>query len=652
MKTKNIFRMLLVAVALLLGANNVKADDYQYEGEVFTNLTSTSTIRVNCSVTNINYWQITFATINDQTPEFADWHGGTDWGAAWYYTKNNHAGYFINDSYFDLKCDQSTVNKLKNNGLKISTQGLTVTGISIDGSSASGGGNISTTDVTVWTGSVWSGKWAENGSRVFLDNGAFSSLKCDGEDIIRVYGTLGSIGVDDWGNAWFIQFLGGNWQPQGGWDCLNRSGNTNDFTGYVDFEVTSDVASILKNNTYSSDGKCAILQGHNITFTSIVVNPSNTNATTPTLTFPQLRYDVTFGTQFDAPTATCSVDGLTISYNSNNPDVAEVASNGAVTIKAAGRATITASTPATGVYNAATASYQLFVSKANVELSYSPQEVTATLGEAWTMPTLSNPLHVAVTYSSTNQNVATIDANGNVTLVGTGETLIKANYAGDNNHYAKEASYKLTVKGATEIPEYISVNMGNYECRTYVTTTYIDFSQSVGIKGYYAAGLNNEGTAVQFTKVTGVVPPHVPLLLQKISGAFEYKLRISNTENATAPSPNKLNAGSSSIFNSGIWGSSIYVLTVHNNQLVFAEVSDVNKKAHVDEEHAYLDLNNSNAHARLTISFDDNNNGATGIDAIESNEESREVIYDLHGQRVQNPTKGVYIINGKKMVIK
>ena len=652
MKTKNIFRMLLVAATLLLGANNVKADDYQYEGEVFANLTSTSTIRVNCSVTNINYWQITFATINDQTPEFADWHGGTDWGAAWYYTKNNHAGYFINDSYFDLKCDQSTVNKLKNNGLKISTQGLTVTGISIDGSSASGGGNSSTTDVTVWTGSVWSGKWAENGSRVFLDNGAFSSLKCDGEDIIRVYGTLGSIGVDDWGNAWFIQFLGGNWQPQGGWDCLNRSGNTNDFTGYVDFEVTSDVASILKNNTYSSDGKCAILQGHNITFTSIVVNPSNTNATTPTLTFPQLRYDVTFGTQFDAPTATCSVDGLTISYNSNNPDVAEVASNGAVTIKAAGRATITASTPATGVYNAATASYQLFVSKANVELSYSPQEVTATLGEAWTMPTLSNPLHVAVTYSSTNQNVATIDANGNVTLVGTGETLIKANYAGDNNHYAKEASYKLTVKGATEIPEYISVNMGNYECRTYVTTTYIDFSQSVGIKGYYATGLNNEGTAVQFTKVTGVVPPHVPLLLQKISGAFEYKLRISNTENATAPSPNKLNAGSSSIFNSGIWGSSIYVLTVHNNQLVFAEVSDVNKKAHVDEEHAYLDLNNSNAHARLTISFDDNNNGATGIDAIESNEESREVIYDLHGQRVQNPTKGVYIINGKKMVIK
>jgi hypothetical protein len=525
MKTKNIFRMLLVAATLLMGANNVMADDeynYQYEGEVFANLTSTSTIRVNCSVTNIYYWQITFATINGQTPDFADWHGGTDWGAAWYYTNSNHGGYLINDSYFDLKCDQSTVNKLKNNGLKISTKGLTVTDISIDGSSASGGG-----------------------------------------------------------------------------------GGT-----------------------------------------------STTDKTTPTLTFPQSSYNVTYGTTFDAPTATCNVDGLTISYGSSNPNVAEVASNGAVTIKAVGRATITASTPATDVYNAATASYQLVVSKANIELSYSPQEATATIGEAWTAPTLSNPSHVAVTYSSTNQNVATIDANGNVTLVGAGETWIKANYAGDNNYNAKEASYKLTVNGGPEIPEYISVNMGNYECRTYVTTTYIDFSQSVGIKGYYATGLNNEGTAVQFTKVTGVAPPHVPLLLQKISGAFEYKLRISDTENATAPSPNKLNAGSSNNVKSWIWGSNIYVLTVHNNQLVFAEVNDINNKAHVDEEHAYLDLNNSNAHARLTISFDDNNNGATGIDAIESNDQSKEVIYNLRGQRVQKPTKGVYIINGKKMVVK
>ena len=659
MKTKNIFRMLLVAATLLMGANNVMADTetplwdgvgntlscVKINGTAFSNLTGTSyKLRV---YTNDGKQIFIAAGSNENDESQNEPLFYTDYNT-WIRNGENYnsAGYFE----FLLKTEMIT--KLSQRGLIVKDYSSKISKVSLV--EASGGGSSSTTDVTVWTGSVWVGKWGEGGSYGYLPNNTFSSLKCDGTDIIRVNGTLGNLGPDDWGNAWFIQIIGGNWEPQGGWDCLNRSSNnTSDFTGHVDFVVSSEAASVLKNNTNSNNGNCAILNGHNITYTSIVVNPSDaTNKSTPTLTFPQSSYNVTYGTAFEAPTATCNVDGLTISYESSNPNVAEVTSNGAVTIKAVGQTTITASTPATDVYNAATASYQLFVSKANIELSYSPQEATATIGEAWTVPTLSNPSHVAVTYSSTNQNVATIDANGNVTLVGAGETWIKANYAGDNNYNAKEASYKLTVNAAPETPEYISVNMGNFECRTYVTTTYIDFSQSVGIKGFYATGLNSEGTAVQFTKVTGVVPPRVPLLLQKISSAFEYKLRISDTENATAPSPNKLKVGSSSNDDSWIWGSNIYVLTVHNNQLVFAEVNDFNKQAHVDAEHAYLDLSNSNAGARLTISFDDNNNGATGIDAIESNEQSREAIYDLHGQRVQNPTKGVYIFNGKKMVIK
>jgi hypothetical protein len=41
-----------------------------------------------------------------------------------------------------------------------------------------------------------------------------------------------------------------------------------------------------------------------------------------------------------------------------------------------------------------------------------------------------------------------------------------------------------------------------------------------------------------------------------------------------------------------------------------------------------------------------------GIDNSEIAIENRSVIYDLHGRRVENPGKGIYIIDGRKVVIK
>ena len=50
----------------------------------------------------------------------------------------------------------------------------------------------------------------------------------------------------------------------------------------------------------------------------------------------------------------------------------------------------------------------------------------------------------------------------------------------------------------------------------------------------------------------------------------------------------------------------------------------------------------------LTFVFDD----ATGIKQVESSKMNVEDIYNLNGQKVQNPTKGLYIMNGKKVIIK
>ncbi len=43
---------------------------------------------------------------------------------------------------------------------------------------------------------------------------------------------------------------------------------------------------------------------------------------------------------------------------------------------------------------------------------------------------------------------------------------------------------------------------------------------------------------------------------------------------------------------------------------------------------------------------------ATNINQIEVSEDSSVVYYDLSGRRVENPVKGIYIVNGRKVFIK
>lgn len=68
---------------------------------------------------------------------------------------------------------------------------------------------------------------------------------------------------------------------------------------------------------------------------------------------------------------------------------------------------------------------------------------------------------------------------------------------------------------------------------------------------------------------------------------------------------------------------------------------------------AFLVLTNAEAQAKgFVLEFEDG--GTTGIETIENSRHSTEdgIYYDLQGRRVENPTRGVYIVNGKKVVIK
>ena len=75
-----------------------------------------------------------------------------------------------------------------------------------------------------------------------------------------------------------------------------------------------------------------------------------------------------------------------------------------------------------------------------------------------------------ITYSSSNQEVATISAEGIVTVVGPGTTIIKAIAAGDDTYEEGAAQYTLTVRASSvTLPYSTDFKSGLGEWLTYVT---------------------------------------------------------------------------------------------------------------------------------------------------------------------------------------
>ena len=753
MKTKNIFRMLLVAAALLMGANNVKPETYEYEKETFASLTSTSIIRVNCSNINENYWQITFATKDGQTPDFAEgWGGGSDWGSTWYYTKSSHSSYLINNSYFDLKCDQNTVNKLSNYGLKIETQGLTVTSVTIVGGSSKttpilsfGEGaqetynitygdsftgptatcnidglevNYTSSDLTVaevgtYTGALTIKKAGTTVITAHTDetsdyNAASISYTLN---IAMAYSVTvnavsnGSVSVDKSSTA-AGQTVTITTTPNSGYELgsisvkdasnntvtLSGSGNTRTFTMpasnvtvSAEFTVAYSAAEADKHSlTFETPDYCAatwdsstntftwgnrdgwntawtFMAAQNISgdlsnWTHLHLHVSNWNNASA----QQLR--VVFKKNDGSSPPSGPTKEFVVSPNaSGNIDLNLVGVNwGDCDITSIQDLTIYGCTRDNGSQEASvvvTDAYYVTAtetSKQDVTLAFSPTSATATMGEAFTAPTLTATSNgetvtlTGITYSSSAPGVATVNESGVVTLVAAGTTTITASFAGNDTYNAASASYTLTVNAAApSADDYIDVsddgNLAYYGYRTYVTTTTVDFSRSIGVEAYYATGLNTARTDVEFTQILGTCPANVPLLLKKKNGANEFKL-LKSTASATAPTGNKLQPGTGDT----VSGDDKYVLTYHSGSVVFAEV-DI-QGATVDTEHAYLDLSGSSASGRLRIKL---NGESTGISSLQSDERSLDgAVYNLRGQRVEHPTKGLYIINGKKVVIK
>ncbi len=130
---------------------------------------------------------------------------------------------------------------------------------------------------------------------------------------------------------------------------------------------------------------------------------------------------------------TDTTDSKAITWTSSNTKVATVDKNGKVTAVGAGTATITATSAVKGV---SPATCSVTVKKKEIHLnsiSLSKASLSMTEGDSSTLTVSYDPSNTtdskAITWTSSNTKVATVDKNGKVTAVGAGTATITATSA-------------------------------------------------------------------------------------------------------------------------------------------------------------------------------------------------------------------------------
>lgn len=135
-----------------------------------------------------------------------------------------------------------------------------------------------------------------------------------------------------------------------------------------------------------------------------------------------------------------------LSYESSNKDVATVDDQGNVTIHNAGTTTLKVSLIADGNYNADNKEITLNVNKINHDLMVE-KNIEKTYGDApFTISAQSKDQESAIEYTSSNEKVATIDHNGNVTIIGVGKAKITVSQKESKNYNAVSQEVDLVVK--------------------------------------------------------------------------------------------------------------------------------------------------------------------------------------------------------------
>jgi hypothetical protein len=200
----------------------------------------------------------------------------------------------------------------------------------------------------------------------------------------------------------------------------------------------------------------------------------------------------------------------------------------------------------------------------------------------------------------------------------------------------------------------VNSTIGQYEIGTFYASEAVVIPE--GVKAYVATEepvMENGTGVITMTELEGIIPAKTGAVLRGAANTYEF---IPSISYGTAVEGNMLvgfeaadNKADSKKAVTVAEDYTTYVLAVENEKAGFYRKEK--GTFYVFNNKAYLDLTEAAQGVRsLTIRFE--GDGSTGIENSEFTIQNSEFIYDLMGRRVLNPAKGVYIVNGKKVIIK
>lgn len=234
--------------------------------------------------------------------------------------------------------------------------------------------------------------------------------------------------------------------------------------------------------------------------------------------------------------------------------------------------------------------------------------------------------------------IATVDGSTQHAIYCDGETWNRGNLT--NNPHT-DSGYDWVIEEVPWLPVGVNTTAG-------YGTLYspVALEQSYGrIKAYTGAVANG---VLKLTPIEGTIPQNTPVIFQYLTGEENGKVFLQVLGNVA----------NAAYENNGTEGylAGKFVTTAKGDARIYTlqnGSSGIGMYKYIGENipgfRAYLPYTAPAGGSALRMVFDD---VTTGIEGIEVNDGGKTAIYDLSGRRVSRMTKGLYIVNGKKVFIK